>query len=118
MSISSRYQVAIIAPNGDDLPLVLERTLRRRVAELGLAAGDLVVLPDERAFARSDYRAPVTAAYFGGRLMTPVTSALVDELRRRSIFVLPIVPTLDGFTTQVPPSLRPVNGMVPAPGDP
>jgi hypothetical protein len=118
MAIESRYQVVMLAPNADDLPSVLERTLRKRVSDLGLAAHDLVVLLADRDFDRIDYRAPIAAAYFGGRIMNPSTSAIVDELRRRGIFILPIVPSLDGFTAQVPRSLHPVNGIVPAPGDP
>jgi hypothetical protein len=96
---------------GDGLQqAVLKETIRRRMAEVGLADEDVRFLIDGEVAAR-EKRAPFVGVYFGRHGYDPAHSTLLDELRSDSVVVLPVVRSLDDFGKQVPPALCGVNGL-------
>ena len=110
MNLSSRYQVVLLEPGGADLSTKLLATLRKRVADLGLSFDEHLEFFGESDFKRVDYRAPVVGVYFGGGRRTQDATEAVRELRRRAVFVLPVVRSLEDYMNLVPELLHDVNG--------
>ncbi|NVJ00834.1 toll/interleukin-1 receptor domain-containing protein [Myxococcus sp. AM009] len=79
---------------------------------LGLAPATTLRVLDETNFHTArDLFLPVAAVYFGGPHQRVESTQIVEKLRAEGRFVLPVVPSLVGFGTQVPSALAPINGM-------
>src|ERR1043165_984245 len=108
MSPRFKYQVAILDAGGGGLASTLTQTLRRHVAELGLSPDDDIECFGSKDIHHIEYdRVPVAAVFFGGADRLPEADAAASELRRRGVFVLPVVPALTGYTSFVPNCLHP-----------
>src|SRR5579871_268244 len=104
----TNYQLVTL---GDKHPLLVDiiKMFKEKVNDLGLPADSLQLI-DKSNF-NSDFRnnAPGVCLYFssskhGGDLDT--LQKLIDE----SAFILPVVATLENFTSQVPNVLEGING--------
>lgn len=119
MPLTTKYQIVTIEPEVPHrMTPVLNATLHQRMADLGIDPADALALFTEAMMAGLDNRSPTVAVYFGGPAQTPQAAAAVATLRHHGIFILPVVPQLAGYKTQVPASLHEVNGTVVPPEDP
>ncbi|QSQ17923.1 toll/interleukin-1 receptor domain-containing protein [Myxococcus landrumensis] len=103
---------------GGGYSATLLATLERQMTMLGLDPKTTLRTLNETNF--HNERAPflpVAAVYFGGPHQSVEATRIVAQLRAEGRFVLPVVPTLLGYSTQVPAALAPINGMELVPGD-
>src|ERR1019366_5245541 len=105
----SRYQIAIIDNTGT-FAARLRDLLTQRVSELNVDTRTLLFL-DENNADTVDLRAPRVAVYFGRDTPTPIQTAAVEQLVRKSVFIVPVVTSLTDYQAKVPKALHPVNGM-------
>jgi len=106
--MKTSYQLITI---GEDHPLLPDiiTAFKQRVSDLGLPA-DSVTLIDRSNF-ESDFKsnAPSACLFFSnskGSQDKDILTRLIEE----TTFVLPVVPTLDNFSSQVPKELEGING--------
>jgi len=64
-----------------------------------------------------DTRAPVAGVFFGGGNLSADMVAAAERLVADHAFMLPVVPTLDGYQRQVPEVLYGINGMAASTAD-
>ncbi|MFO1120477.1 MAG: toll/interleukin-1 receptor domain-containing protein [Rhodospirillales bacterium] len=114
---NSRYQIAILDPQGCGLHATLERTLIREAAELGLdPQRALDFLGPDNVDARST-RDPIVGVYRGGRLQNDACTQALQTLRDAGADILPLVDDLKTYPQSVPSVLHPINGLQLDPGD-
>jgi hypothetical protein len=103
----------------DGRAAVLFETLRRRVADLGLSPTTDVELTEDPDVTHIDTsRAPTSSVFFGATSRPSQIDDAVTELRRRGVFVLPVVPDTAKYNSYVPSSLSGINGLAANPADP
>lgn len=117
MTLSSRYQIVLLDPGRTGQRERVQEALRKRAQELGLDPEQDLVFLDEGSIERLDARAPVAAAYFGGKGRSDEATAALARLRGIGALLLPVVPALRGYPTLVPEALHDVAGFVPDKGD-
>jgi hypothetical protein len=102
-----RYQVVLLGPGalGED---ALRQILLERSRLLGLGSGELVILTAE-TFEQCDRKAPLAAVYIAGNGQAEAGDRIASLLVRDGLPILPMVPTLDPYKTQVPDCLHGVN---------
>jgi hypothetical protein len=93
----------------------IEATLVARVADMGLEPKTDLAFPAPGAW---DPRMPVAGVYFGGPTPTQADETAAADLLRAGAFVLPVVPSIVGYTSQIPQALRIVNAMARDAADP
>ncbi|SEU13613.1 TIR domain-containing protein [Myxococcus fulvus] len=124
MGTAPCYQVVLLEPERQYVPagghsVTLRATLERQLTALGLEPMTALRVLDETNFHHArDPFLPVAAVYFGGLHQSVEATQIVEQLRAEGRFVLPVVPTLVGYGTQVPAALAPINGMELSPNDP
>lgn len=106
---SFRYQVGVLGADQAQLD-ALRSTVCHRFSDIGFTASDFLFL-EGRAVLLREKRAPFVGVYFGKHGYDPSDSALIDDLRLDSVVVVPVVPSLDDFSKQVPAALASVNGL-------
>jgi hypothetical protein len=104
-----RYQVGVIGASQAQLD-TLRTTIYKRLIDIGLSVSDLLFLKN-REVLRRETRSPFVGVYFGKHSYDADDEALLEDLRLDSVVVIPVVPTLDEFSDQVPPALASVNGL-------
>lgn len=123
MSVGPSYQVVLLEPGrrevlGGGHSARLRATLESRLRSLHLEPDTALRFLDETDFHTRDRSLPLAAVYFGGPRQDPATTALLDELRREGLFILPVVPALAQYRAHVPDVLAPINGEELRPADP
>jgi hypothetical protein len=112
------YQVAILDPGAGPLRKALQNTLREHVTELGLNPDDHLLFLDESDYAaRLRSRDPLVAVYVGGPARSGDSDRVLDDMLDRFVFVLPVVDSVDSYSTKVPPRLSALNGVALDPSD-
>jgi hypothetical protein len=118
MASTSEYQIVLLDPCALGLGETLRQTIRRRVADLGLPPDDHLRFLDENVGPDGiNWKDPLVAVYFGGSTQSASSSALLQELLDRFVFVLPVVDTTDSYQSKVPDCLHALNGMPVDPAD-
>jgi hypothetical protein len=115
--VTGLYQVALIGPERAKHDAVLRRTISLRAKEMGLSARRALKFLTGATLAKRDPRFPLVGVYFGGPAPTRTDVRHAEVLVAANAFVIPVVPTLEGFTAQVPEVLRGVNGLELDPAD-
>lgn len=121
--MEARYQVVLLQPEPADpaaseVQAVLRATIERRVDDLGLDHATHITFLEASTVRNLDPRGPATAVYFGFTPADLQTIAAIDYLSARSIAILPLVPHIEGYTSQVPLQLKPINGVEAKTSDP
>jgi hypothetical protein len=104
-----RYQVALLGRQ----PAVaagLSDRIHHTATELGLDHTHLRLLDEEEVEAR-DRKSPAVAVFFGYPGASDRDHPAVASLHDDSLPIIPAVPTLDGFRSQVPETIGGVNGL-------
>lgn len=110
------YTVFLLDPIGPARSRRFNLALRERVRELGLKPGDLEIR-DASGFDSSEPPSAVAAVYFGGVERTRETTEVAARFVSQGLPVIPVVPTLVGYSGQVPSALAGVNGLADDGGD-
>lgn len=105
------YQVATIGPLWQKHEPALRQTLASRAADLGISTKAAFRVLTPRSLQRRDPRRPIVAAYFGGPPPTVSDRANVAALASDVVLIVPFVPSLESYTTQVPAELHGINGL-------
>ncbi len=88
---------------------MLTGTIKKMVADFGLALGAEVVVHNADTLAGRDKRSAFAAAYFGGADQTDLEAA--SEVVRTSAPIIPTIGSGGDFSTHVPGFLHAVNGL-------
>lgn len=118
-----RYQVALLVPEPADPGAIIARdrlrsSIERCVTLLGLDPATALAFLDVASIATLDLRGPAAAVYFGWSAPDSEAQAALSRLTAYAVFILPFVPSLENFTSHVPPILVPINGVEPKREDP
>lgn len=111
------YQVAIIGPECAKYQAELRRTISIRAEQIGLSTRRALRFLSGRTLDKVDPRYPLVGVYFGGPAPGRLDLLHTKKLVMAHAFVIPVVPTLEGFTSQVPVALHAVNGLDLDPAD-
>ena len=106
-----RYQIGLVNATGSSLAGQLQSLLDGRAQELGLDPGRDFQYFQNADVAAMSGAAPTAIVYFGGASRNTSFDSMVEQRVHAGDVVIPVVPTTVGFSGQVPPGLRPVNGM-------
>jgi hypothetical protein len=104
------YQIVIFENSGSSATTLLRNAIETHLKEVGVDLGSVSFF-DETTSNGRDRKSPTVAAYFGGdgaAKSTPELNSLLED----SVLVLPLVPTLVGYTSQVPAELKDINGFI------
>ncbi len=117
MLTQTRYQVFAFGGSHDGRTAILFETLRLRTTELGLSStNDLILAEDPDVALIDTARTPTASVFFGGASRRLQIDDAVTALRRRGVFVLPVVPDIAKYKSYVPSSLLGINGIPANPG--
>jgi hypothetical protein len=105
------YQIGMIHAAGPDLTAALQSVLETRATELGLEPDRDFAFFHGAAAGNMTGAAPRVAVYFGGPNRDRALDSIASALAAAGDVIIPAVPSLVDFSSQVPPSLAPVNGM-------
>jgi len=118
MLVNSRYQVAVLDPQGSGLRAVLEAALGTEVQELGLDPQERLRFLDAVTVQTRSLRDPVVGVYRGGTRQDAACTCALEHLRDAGADLLPLVDDLRTYPQSVPAVLHPINGMELDPTDP
>ena len=105
------YQVAIIDATKRDDSESLMQAVNSAVNERGIDAEATLRFFDGAEADDMLGNAPRVTVYFGGLGYDSEFDTVVARQRAAGNIVIPVVPSLDDFQSQVPEALRPINGM-------
>ncbi len=88
----------------------LRQTLLTRMREMNLDVDDHVVLLDASALGSITQAGPIVCAFIGGHDYDAEDASAVSHLVDDAILVFPFVESTDGYQSQVPEVLWPING--------
>jgi hypothetical protein len=111
--VTSRYNVAFLGPGAAAYRDALQRTLAKRVAELGDDLASLVAFLDGRQALRREPTTPIVAVYFGHLSAAPSDVDVLRDLRAAAIVIIPVVADLKQYTSHTPSELHTINGYSP-----
>jgi hypothetical protein len=115
----TRYQILLLAADSSSpWPAALRATLELRARDLGLDPSTDLHFAEAIDAPSLLRNAPWVTVYFGGPTHNPAFDPLLKELVADGRFVLPVVPSTDHYTAQVPAALHPINGIGLDPLDP
>jgi TIR domain len=106
----SLYQIAIFANGANAYADTLRDTIRRDCSDLGVPPKMLSFL-DEMTVSARDRKSPTVGVYFGLTLHPVGATPALSDLIKEAAMVVPVVPTLDGFSQFVPMELLAINGI-------
>lgn len=109
--MSGWYQVAIVGPGAAGHAPDLKQLISQTVKSLGLTSAATIRFLTAVDLHQRDRKFPLIAVYFGGTTTSDLDVAAAQMLVDDDAVVLPVVPALKSFSTQVPEVLRPINGM-------
>ena len=107
MTMSTAYQVGVLGrPNGQEATFF--RSLRKRIAELGIdaAAVSLLAEPD---IADRDRKKPFIGVFFGYSRSLDSDHPILKDLIEDSVVIVPLVPNIKVANTYVPKSISHIN---------
>jgi hypothetical protein len=102
------YQIGFAGqPEGFDE--MIKSLFIERMDELGVLS-DKLTFYDEVRIGDRDRKLPFCLVFFGYEGAEDSNHLILKELRKDSVFVIPVVEKLEDFSTQIPESLRDING--------
>jgi TIR domain len=116
MEQNLKYQVVIIDTTANGNASALEATVRGRVADLNVPDDALRFLSPAN-ISELNAKAPKVGVFFGGGPITDRAERAIELLLGLATVVVPVVPSLRQFTSEVPPVLHSINGMELDPAD-
>ncbi len=106
----SEYELAILGDADHALRQNLTEVIREKTAQFQLPSADAVRVHDAVSIESRAKHAAFAAVYFGGD--PQLDRAVVDDLVGKKLPIIPTVSNDVDFTASVPPSLRPINGLI------
>src|SRR5690349_18488991 len=110
MPDEARYYVTCLGPGATDYAPVLEGTLRQRLADLGEGLDQTVAFLPAAEVPRRSPKAPIVGIYFGGSKHAHADIAAIRSLLDSAAVIIPVVESLQRYSSLVPPELTPING--------
>jgi len=87
-------------------------TVEKRLKDLGIDPAQALTVLNGKGSDALEATGPAVAVFFGGGRWSESDDEIARNLLARSVPVIPVVPTLDGYGQTVPPALAPINGMI------
>lgn len=112
MPVLAPYQIILLGSTRPVLRESLRAALHEQLTPFRLDESDQIRFLD--AEESSDYlrTGPAVCVFIGGHNPDPVDAAAATELADQAVLVLPLVESFDGYKSQTPAALHPINGDV------
>jgi hypothetical protein len=108
MSNVSTYQLVLLGYNNAYISKIID-TFQLRVEDLGINLKNLSII-NGKNFDQLSSNSPAVCLYFGDNSGIHSDLGLLDQLLSASVFILPVVSSLNQFSMQIPEKIQGING--------